>query len=218
MPTLSGINNSIPIRLLLVDDHPVVLEGLRAALGCYADLVIVGEAHDGPRAVEYQRSLQPDVTLVDLRLPGMDGIEVIHTILRESPHALFIVFSSYDTKWDILRARDAGAKAFLLKSTPPGTLHSVIRKVFSEQFVKEGFPTQETADSEESEALSPRELEVLSLVARGFRNQDIAKALDISLSTTKFHINNLLGKLNAYDRTEATMIAIRDGLIRVDSP
>jgi DNA-binding NarL/FixJ family response regulator len=203
------------IRLLIVDDHPVVREGLRAVLSQHADFVVVGEAQDGLAAVEAWRRLRPDVTLMDLRLTGMDGAEAIAAIRQIDPAARVIVITSFETRADVERALTAGARGLLLKSMPAEQLMDSVRRVHSGLKAIDSQLMQRFRVAGALPDLTAREIDVLRRVVQGQRNQQIADALDVSLSTVKFHLNQILAKLDARDRTEAAMIAVREGIVRL---
>lgn len=213
------------IRVLIVDDHPVVREGLAGMISGHAAITgdrrieVVGEAGDGQEAVTLYHRLQPDVVLMDLRMPGMDGVEAIEQIRRESPEARVLVLTTYDSDADILRAVEAGASGYLLKDSPRGDLFRAIEKVAQGQSVLA--PTvadrlMQRMRSPGEETLSKREIEVLQLVARGNSNRDIGKALHISTATVKTHLVRIFDKLGVDDRTAAVTVALERGIMRLD--
>lgn len=202
------------IGVLLVDDHPVVRLGLRALLDGEADLEVVGEAGDGPGALERYQALRPDVVLMDLRLPGVDGPESIAAIRRHDPEAKIIVITTYDGDEDVFRAVQAGARGYLLKGTFPEGMLEAIRHVHRGGTL---FPPEVTRKLEEraqTRALSGREIEVLSLVARGLSNKEIAAVLFVADDTVKNHLKRIYDKLGVADRTEAAFVAVQRGIIR----
>jgi DNA-binding NarL/FixJ family response regulator len=203
------------IRILSVDDHPLLHEGIAIVVRNYPDLVLVGEAFNGRQAVQKFREHRPDVTLLDLRLPDMSGIDAMIAIRTEFPDARIIMLTTFEGDAEIQRALQAGARAYLLKSTPPKELVEVIRKVHAG---KKPIPTEIAATLAEhygDESLTDREIEVLRQVAEGNRNRDIAEKLFISEETVKVHIKHLMEKLGAADRTQAVAIGIRRGIIHL---
>ncbi len=204
------------IRLLIVDDHPVVRDGLVSILHeGEPDLEVVGEAGDGKEAVVAWRNLRPTVTIMDLQLPGQSGVEAVLAIRREDPGARILVLTTFDGDADIQRALEAGARGYLLKSERRTILIAAVRAVAAGQRYLPPATAARLADAMESERLTPRELDVLKLLAGGQRNREIADALGLAEPTVKIHVNNLLRKLQAKDRTEATVIALKRGLIHL---
>ncbi|HEY3271448.1 MAG TPA: response regulator transcription factor [Geothrix sp.] len=206
-----------PIRLLIVDDHPVVRDGLVAILHqAEPDLEVVGEAGDGKEAVTAWRTLRPTVTIMDLQLPGQTGVEAIVAIRREDPDARVLVLTTFDGDADIQRALEAGARGYLLKSMRRNTLIEAVRAVAAGQRYLPPATAARLVEGMESERLTARELDVLKLLAQGHRNREIADALGLAEPTVKIHVNNLLRKLQVKDRTEATMVALRRGIIHME--
>ena len=206
------------IRILLVDDHPVVREGLAGLLAGQADFEVVGLAADGTTAVQLHESLQPDVTLMDLRMPGLDGVGAIEAIKEKRPSAHILVLTTYDSDADIVRAVEAGATGYLLKDTPREELFRAIRATAKGESVltpavASRLMTRMRAPAEEN--LSPREIDVLQLVARGNGNREIGKQLHISTATVKTHLIHIFGKLEVSDRTAAVTVALERGIIRL---
>ncbi|MEM1367314.1 MAG: response regulator transcription factor [Cyanobacteria bacterium P01_H01_bin.15] len=203
------------IRIVIADDHPIVREGLVAVLNAHANMTVVGEASNGREAIELFRKHEPDIALLDLRMPEMGGVEAIRTIRSEYPDACIIMLTIYDTDEDIYQGLRAGAKAYLLKETPCEELVEVI------QIVSEGsryIPRaigEKLAARTERPSLSDRELDVLKLLGNGKSNKAIALELTISENTVRFHVNNLLRKLNARDRTTVVVNALRNGTIKL---
>lgn len=207
-----------PIRLLIVDDHPVVRDGLVAILHQgEPDLEVVGEAGDGLEAVTAWRTLRPTVTIMDLQLPGLSGVEAITAIRREDPEARVLVLTTFDGDADIQRAIEAGARGYLMKSVRRAILIEAVRAVAAGQRYLPPATAARLVEAMEAERLTPRELDVLRLLARGQRNREIADELGLAEPTVKIHVNNLLRKLEAKDRTEATVVALRRGLIHLES-
>ena len=208
------------IRILLVDDHPVVREGIRGMLSTEPDLDIVGEAGSGPEAVIRVAALEPDVVLMDLRMPGGDGAEATERIRADHPAVHVLVLTTYDTDTDILRAVEAGATGYLLKDTPRAELADSIRSAARGETVLSGrlagklfSRVRRDPEPEKPAALSPREVEVLRLAADGRTNAAIGRALRISATTVKTHLMRAYEKLGVGDRTAAVSQAIRRGLL-----
>ena len=204
------------IRILSVEDHPVVREGLRTIISSQTDMTLVAQAGNAEEAIKEFRRHRPDVTLMDLRLPGTNGTDTLIAIRGEFPDARIIMLSMSDGDAEIQRAMRAGAAAYLLKSMPNDQLLSVIRAVHGG---RKHVPVEVAAKLAEhlgEENLTTRELDVLRLIRDGHRNKQIADRLGIAETTVNFHIKNLVGKLGANDRTHAVTIAIRRGLLAVD--
>jgi len=203
------------IRVLTVDDHVLLREGIATIINNQPDMEIAGQAASGNEAIEIFRALKPDVTLMDLSLPGLTGIEAIIAILNEFPGARFIVLTTFTGDVDIRRALEAGAYSYLLKSMHPEHMLKTIRQVHSG---KKYIPPEIAAGLAEhfdQEKLSNREVDVLRQVAEGNRNRDIAERLFIAEETVKVHVKHIMEKLGANDRTHATAIAARRGIIRL---
>jgi len=206
------------IRILSVDDHELVRKGLAAILGLEEDLELVAQASEGREALRLFREHAPDVTLMDLRLPDKSGVEVTREIRKEYPAAKIIALTSYDGDQDIYQALDAGVRGYLLKEMVHTDIVRAIRIVFSgKRFIPNEVSQQLNGFFPEM-ALTPREVEVLSLVARGFGNKGIADVLGTASGTVKAHVQSILGKLGAKDRTHAVTIALRRGIIHLHSP
>ena len=203
------------IRVLSVDDHPLMREGIAALLRAVPDMTLIGEAENGLEAVERHRVLQPDVTLMDLQMPVMDGIDAIAAIRRESPHARFIVLTMYKGDVQAKTALQTGASAYLLKSMVMQELIETIRWVHSGQRRIPAEVAIELAEHAADEPLSAREIEVLKLVAKGSSNKLIAADLHISEETVKVHMKHIMEKLGARDRTHAVTIAVKRGFIEL---
>jgi DNA-binding NarL/FixJ family response regulator len=203
------------IRLLCVDDHPLMREGIAAVIRDAADMCLIAEAINGHEAIERYREFRPDITLMDLRLPDMSGIEALRAIRREFKEARIIMLTTFDGDVDIRRAFEAGALGYLLKNMPRPELLETIRKVHSG---KRHVPPEVAAQLAQFVGLgvlSQREVEVLERIAGGNRNSDIASILFISEETVKGHVKHIMEKLGASDRTEAVAISIRRGIISI---
>lgn len=206
-----------PIRVLIVEDHNVVREGLVALLKVADGLDVVGHAADGAEAVAQFRKHQPDITLVDLRLPRMSGVDVIERVRMETPSARFIVLTTYDGDEDIYRALKAGARAYLLKGMTSEELIGTIRAVHSGKSYLPPAIAERLAERMGAQDLTPRESDVLEHIVHGNSNKEIAAALGVSEATVKTHINSLLGKLGVTDRTQAATAAIQRGIVPLES-
>jgi DNA-binding NarL/FixJ family response regulator len=204
-----------PIRILVADDHPVVRDGLVAMLSTQADFAVIGEAATGPEVIRQVEALAPDLVLLDLEMPEMDGIQVLEQLGQENPAPRVIVFTAYDTGDRILGALRAGAKGYLLKGVPRQEIFHAIRTVHGGGSLLEPTIASKLLHQlqGEDEPLTPRELEVLNLLARGLQNKEIAAQLVITERTVKFYVSSILGKLGAGNRTEAVALAAQKGLI-----
>jgi len=209
------MSSSTRIRILSVDDHPLLREGIAALVNNQPDMLLVGEAATGAEALQLFKQLQPDVTLLDLRLPDMSGIDTLIAIRSEFRDARIIMLTTFEGDVEILRALQAGARGYLLKNMPPAELFDVIRQVHAG---KKRIPPEiasQLAEHMSDETLTEREIEVLRAVAAGNKNRDIAKKLFISEETVKVHIKHIMDKLGAADRTQAVTIAVRRGIIQL---
>jgi len=204
-----------PIRILVVDDHHVVRQGLVALLNIMPEIEVVGEASDGLQAIELHRSLCPDITLMDLQLPKLGGVEAIQNIRADQPGARFIVLTTFDGDEDIFRALQAGAKAYLLKGMTIEELLATIQVVHSGKTRISPAIAEKLAERMSGQALTARELGVLERIVAGRANKEIASDLNISEATVKSHINNLLGKLGVSDRTHAATVALQRGIVHL---
>ena len=203
------------IRVFCVDDHPLLREGISAIIDNQPDMSLVAEAAAGSEAIQKFREHQPDVTLMDLRLPDMSGIDVLIAIRADFPEARIIMLTTFEGDVEIQRSLEAGARGYLLKSMPPKELVEGIRQVHAG---KKRIPPQLAAQLAEhlgDETLSPREIEVLQHIAGGNRNRDIADRLFITEETVKVHVKHIMDKLGAADRTQAVAIAVRRGIIQL---
>jgi DNA-binding NarL/FixJ family response regulator len=203
------------IRILSADDHPLLREGIAALISNQPDMELIAEAASGSEAIEAFRKHRPDVTLMDLRLPDMSGIDAMIAIRVEFPDARIVMLTTFEGDIQIQRALQTGARAYLLKSSPPKELMETIRQVHAG---KKRIPPEiasQLAEHMSDEALTNREVEVLQSIAGGNRNRDIANALFISEETVKVHIKHIMDKLGASDRTEAVAIGLRRGIIHL---
>jgi len=212
-----NMKKSKPIRVLCVDDHPIVREGMAAIMSIQPDIVSVGEAGDGQTALARYRELNPDVVVMDLRMPVMGGVDATTQIRKEFPNARIIVLTTYEGDEDIHRALAAGAQAYLLKDMVRTELLQTIRAVHAGQRHIAAPVAARLAEHTPRTTLSPRELEVLQLIAKGLRNKEIGAALDIAEDTVKIHIKNIFGKLDVIDRTQAVVMASQRGFIRLEA-
>jgi DNA-binding NarL/FixJ family response regulator len=209
------VNEPEKIRVLSIDDHPLVREGLAALINDQSDMRVVGQGSTGHEAIKLFRDLNPDIALMDLRLPDISGIDAMVTILSEFPKARVIIVTSSEGDVEMQRALEGGAKGYMLKSMPPKEVLEAIRKVHAG---KKAIPAEiatRLADHLSDEALSAREVEILQQVAEGNRNRDIADRLFISEGTVKVHVKHIMEKLGANDRTQAITIAVRRGIIHL---
>jgi DNA-binding NarL/FixJ family response regulator len=204
------------IRVLLADDHTILREGVASILNSQEDMRVIAQAGTGRRAVECYRELRPDVMLVDIVMPDMDGPEAIALIRDFDPQARAIVLTTFVGEEDVYRSLSAGAKGYLLKGEEPAVMLACIRKVVAGGRHIPSLVTEKFMDRIPDDALSARELDVLKLLVAGKSNQEAATTLAISESTIKFHVNHILAKLNAADRTQAVIIALRRGLVRLN--
>ena len=204
-----------PIRILVVDDHPLMLEGIAAVIAGADDMTLVGQARDGLEAVAAYAELRPDVVLMDLRMPGRDGIDAIREIRATDPLAKLVVLTTYDGDVQVVQALSAGASGYLLKSSLRQDLLDTIRQVSRGIRCIPAQVAAGIAEHVSDETLSMREIEVLRSVAAGNANKRVASALGISEETVKAHMKNILAKLDARDRTHAVIIAIKRGIIQL---
>jgi DNA-binding NarL/FixJ family response regulator len=201
------------IRVLIVDDHPVVREGLAAIVSRENDMCVVAQAQNGGEAIELFHRLQPDLTLLDLSLPDISGVEVIAALIPEFPDARFLVLSVYDGNEDIYRALKAGAFSYLLKDSRPEELLHAIREIFAGRRYLPGRVASKLAERISEDYLTGREQEVLQLMADGKSNKQIADELNLGEGTIKTHVTNILNKLRVESRSHAIVEALRRGLV-----
>ena len=203
------------IRILVADDHPIVRQGLVAILQDQADMDVIAEADNGQQAIDLFRKHQPDITIIDLQMPEISGVEAIKAIRAEFPQACIIMLTIYDTDEDIYHGLRAGAKAYLLKDTPCREILEVIRIVGKGQRYVPANVGNKLAAHMERPDLSDREREVVELMTQGKSNKAIAKALDVSENTVKYHVTNLMAKLGVRDRTHAVVVALKQGIVKL---
>ena len=204
---------SNPIRIMAVDDHPLLLQGLATIVGDQPDMLIVAQASNGREAILQFRSHHPDVTLMDLQMPEMSGLDAMIAIRDEFPEAKFIVLTTYTGDVQVLRAMKAGARGYLLKNLLHKELLATIRAVHAGKKTLSAEASYSLADHAGDDALTPGEVEVLRLIAAGNANKQIAAQLSITEDTVKGRVKNILSKLGANDRTHAAMIGIKRGII-----
>ena len=204
------------IKVMLVDDHPAFRKGMAALIESEPDLRVVAETGDGRKALEVYRQSRPDVVLMDLRLPGMGGVEAIIAIRKEFPDARVIVLTTFDMDEDIFRAIQSGAKSYLLKDTPDDELAGTIRAVHAGKQMLPPKVAEQLAARQQRADLSERELEVLQLLTKGRSNKEIGVALFIGEETAKAHLKTLFKKLKVQDRTQAAISAIKHGIVHLE--
>jgi DNA-binding NarL/FixJ family response regulator len=209
------VNQSNIIRVLIADDHSVLAHGLALLLECERDITVIGQARNGYEALELFRQHQPDVTLMDLRMPQLDGVAAITAICAEFNDAGIIVLTTYDGDEDIYRGLRAGAKGYLLKDAEPNELMAAIRTVHSgRKYIPPNIGAK-LVERMSNPQLSDRELEVLRLMVAGKSTQEISAALSIAESTVKYHVNNILSKLGVNDKTQAVIAAVKRGIVNI---
>ena len=209
------MTNDDRIGVLSVDDHPLFREGIGAIINCQPDMSLVGTASSGTEAVEAYRRIQPDITLMDLRLPDLSGIDAMIGIRAEFPEARVIVLTTFERDVEVQRALKAGARGYLLKSSPPKQMLETIRQVHGGKKVVAPEIAAGLAEHMGDEALSDREIEVLRYVAAGNRNREIGERLFIAEETVKVHLKHIMNKLGANDRTQSVTIAAKRGIINL---
>ena len=206
---------STPVRILIVDDHPVALAGLTSMLGTQAGIEVVGSAAGGEEALDILRLKPADLVLLDLRMPGMNGIDTLHALKRAKINVRVIILTSFETDEDIYRAVQAGAQGYLLKDAPQSDMIEAIWAVHAGRRYFPRHIASRLAERMMRTSLSARELEVLVLIARGLTNKEIGSALQISGNTVRNHVNSIIDKLEVADRTEAATTAIHRGIIDI---
>ena len=211
------------IRILVADDHPVLRDGLIAVLSTQSDFEVIGEAGSGAEAVRKAQVLQPDVVLLDLEMPEMDGVEALKLMRGSRPDVRVIIFTVFDTDERILGAVQAGAKGYLLKGVPRDQVFHAIRVVHAGGSLLQPVVASRLLDQiskgtdgpKDASSVTPRELDVLLLLAQGLQNKEIADNLSIAERTVKFHVGSILSKMGAGNRTEAVTIAVQRGLVKL---
>ena len=209
------MNDPSQIRVLSVDDHPLLRQGIGVIINNESDMLLVAEAASGGEGIQKFREHQPDVTLMDLRLPDMSGIDTMIAIRTEFPDARVIMLTTFEGDVEVQRALGSGARGYMLKSMPPKDLVEVIRQVHAGKKRVPAELAAQLAEHLSDESLTEREVEVLRHVAGGNRNRDIAEQLFISEETVKVHVKHIMEKLGANDRTQAVAIAVRRGIIQL---
>ncbi|HTR25853.1 MAG TPA: response regulator transcription factor [Terriglobales bacterium] len=209
------MNTDAQIRILVVDDHPVVRQGIAVLLGSQSDMTVVAEASNGREAIQQFRKHRPDITLMDLQMPEMNGLDALATIRGEFPDAKVIVLTTYTGDVQILRALKSGAQGYLLKNTFHKELVDAIRAVRAGKKTLSAEASYELAEHSTDDALTPAEISVLKLIAAGNANKQIADQLSITEDTVKWRVKNILSKLGAHDRTHAVTIGLKRGIIEV---
>jgi two-component system NarL family response regulator len=212
MTTSTSSPRTSPLRILIVDDHPVVREGVAAMLATQPDMCLIGAAADGAEALTLYRQQRPDITLMDLRMPGMDGVEAIRTLRREFPESRFIVLTSFHGDQNVYQALQAGASSYVLKEMFGEELFKAIRTVHAGgQYLPPGV----VSVAEPPPGLTPRELDVLRLMVDGLSNKQIGESLHVTEGSVKFYVNKILSKLGVNDRTQAVTTALRRGIVHL---
>jgi two-component system NarL family response regulator len=207
------MSQSTKIRVLIVDDHSLVTEGLANIVNYDPEMIVVAQAENGQQAIDLYREYHPDITLMDLRMPGMGGVEAITTICAEFESARIIVLTTYDGDEDIYRGLQAGAQGYLLKDAKPTELLNAIRMVHGGQQYVSPVVGRKLVERMNNPVLSERELDVFRLMAQGLSNQDIGTALNIGESTVKSHVTHILNKLGVGDRMQAVIVGVKRGLV-----
>ncbi|MEL6776703.1 MAG: response regulator transcription factor [Cyanobacteria bacterium J06597_16] len=212
------MTSDLSIRVLVVEDHNVVRQGIVAILNQQENITVVAEAKNGKEAIALHATHQPDVTLMDLRMPQMEGLDAIIQIRDATPKAYIIILTTYDTDEDIYRGLQAGARGYLLKDTTAKDLVKAVRQVAQGKRFIPSNVAMKLADRMETDELTNRERDVLKLMVLGSSTTGLAEALNISEGTVKFHVGHIFQKLGVNDRTQAVVVALRRGLVRLEEP
>jgi len=207
--------SAAPVRVLLIDDHPILRQGIASLLAQRPGFAVVAEGDDGAQVVDLYRRHRPDVVLMDVRMPGVDGVTALKALRAEFAGARVLLFTSFDTDEDVYAGMQAGALGYLLKTAPSEELVGALRSVHAGRRHVPPAIGARLADRVMTGDLTEREIEVLREVARGRNNQEIARALFISEGTVKFHVNRILAKLGCHDRTQALIAGVKRGLVRI---
>ena len=210
------MQNSKPIRILVVDDHFMVRMGLSSSLNVEPDIEVVAEARNGEAALDAYRKHHPNLVIMDLRLPGMSGIDCTSEIIRQFPDACILILSTHSSEEEIYRSMQAGARGYVVKSIVREELLRAVREVHRGGQYLDPIVASHLADRHSHRSLSTREVDVLRLVAKGFGNKEIASNLNIAEVTVKLHVSHVLEKLDVKDRTQAATVALRRGIISLD--
>jgi two-component system NarL family response regulator len=213
---MTAVAGAGKIRVVLADDHPVVRNGLAAMVDQQADMEVVAEAGDGDEAIALYQQLQPDVMVLDLRMPKRDGVAVVQRVMEVNPKARLLIMTTYDGDEDIFRCLSQGAKGYLLKDAPRQEILSAIRAVSEDRAYTSSSVAAKALQRMVKPSLTQRELDVLQQVALGRSNKDIARRLNITEGTAKTHVKSILTKLDAISRTEAVAVAHKRGMIHLD--
>ncbi len=210
------MNTQPAIKVLVVEDHNVVREGIVSIINRQKDMTVVAEARNGQQAIDLHQAHEPDVTLMDLRMPKMEGLEAIIQIRQSHPKANIIILTTYDTDEDIYQGLQAGARGYLLKDATTAELIEAIQQVSKGKRSLPAKVADKLVERMEADELTPREKEVLALMVKGSSTAKLAATLHLSEGTVKFHINNIFQKLGVSDRAQAIVVALRRGIIRLD--
>lgn len=211
---MSGSNEETRVRILIADDHFVARHGLKGLLDDQPDLRVVAEARSGAEAVTMFRQHRPDVVLMDLRMPGLDGVQATAAIVREDPGARVLIVSSYDTEADVLRVHEAGATGYVMKESEPEELLAAVRAVAAGDRYLPPHIRARLEQGVEHGRLPARDVKILDLISQGLSNREIAEKLSLTPGTVRIYVSNILARLNVSNRAEAVSLALKRGLIR----